>query len=198
MRRRRHKGGGDDGGDPSGGDDSGNPPWMVAVGTFLGWVSSVLYLASRVSQIYKNYSRRSAEGLALAMFAMAAAANMCTGAGILLRTFTLQELADQGPWLAGSLGTITLDMVILAQSLKYGNKAQHHAGGAPGGGGAGGDAQQQQQHADAHHSVHVHPHHHVGHHHPHRGGAARGAARQERGGGGGTDDSDERAPLLPT
>jgi uncharacterized protein with PQ loop repeat len=190
RRGKHHKGGDDgDGGGDGGGGDGGNPPWMVAVGTTLGWVSSVLYLASRLSQIYKNYTRQSAEGLAFAMFVMAACANLCTGTGILLRTFTLQELADQGPWLAGSLGTITLDMIILSQSLKYGTKQPHESQAQQ-------QQQQQQPHEHAHHGVHVHPHHHISHphhHHHHRSGAARAGARH-----GDESGDDERAPLLPT
>ncbi|WIA31852.1 hypothetical protein OEZ86_002717 [Tetradesmus obliquus] len=71
----------------------------------------------RVSQIYKNYCRQSSEGLALAMFMMAVCANLCTGTGIIMRTFTVRELMEQLPWIIGTLGTISLDMVILWQSL---------------------------------------------------------------------------------
>jgi uncharacterized protein with PQ loop repeat len=89
------------------------------VGTSFGYASSVLYLCSRVSQIHKNYSRKSAEGLALTMFMMAVCANLCTGCGILLRSFTWEQLKQQTPWVIGTLGTISLDMIILWQSQTY-------------------------------------------------------------------------------
>ena len=50
-------------------------------GTVVGWVSSALYIGSRVSQIVKNAQRRSAEGLALSMFVAAICANCLYGAG---------------------------------------------------------------------------------------------------------------------
>lgn len=96
--------------------------WSLIVGTVLGYISSVLYLMSRVSQICKNAERRSVEGLAITMFVCAMCANSCTGTSMLLRTFNLQELMNQAPWLVGSLGTIALDGVILAQSRVYRDK----------------------------------------------------------------------------
>jgi PQ loop repeat len=45
-------------------------------GVWLGYVSSVFYLSSRLSQIYKNYARKCTEGLSVAMFLMAISANV--------------------------------------------------------------------------------------------------------------------------
>lgn len=101
---------------------------LFVAGTMLGYCSSVLYLCSRLSQIHKNYTRKSSEGLSLAMFMMAVCANLCTGTGIVMRTFTVQELKEQLPWMIGSLGTISLDMVILWQSIRYGKKGSAGAG----------------------------------------------------------------------
>lgn len=133
--------------------------WSFIVGTGLGYVASVLYLCSRISQIHKNYSRKSSEGLALVMFIMAVCANLCTGTGILFRTFTLQELQEQLPWIIGSLGTISLDMIILWQSTVYGKDG--HQQQQPGGGGEGA--------AGAHGGTRHHHHHH--HHDGHEGQA---------------------------
>eukprot|EP00882_Tetradesmus_deserticola_P007554 GHRQ01007956.1.p1 GENE.GHRQ01007956.1~~GHRQ01007956.1.p1 ORF type:complete len:443 (+),score=164.95 GHRQ01007956.1:126-1331(+) len=151
--------------DASGGGDSPVEPPVRAlsytVGTALGYCSSVLYLCSRGSQIYKNHSRQSSEGLALAMFMMAVCANLCTGSGIILRTFTKAELLEQLPWIIGTLGTISLDMVILWQSLKYASKANLARQTAAGRGGDGSSEEQRQllsaQHQ--HHRVTVHLHH---------------------------------------
>ncbi|KAF6265789.1 PQ loop repeat-domain-containing protein [Scenedesmus sp. NREL 46B-D3] len=132
------------------------------VGTALGYCSSVLYLCSRLSQIYKNYSRQSSEGLALAMFMMAVCANSCTGTGIILRTFTKTELLEQLPWILGTLGTISLDMVILWQSLKYASKANLAWQAAAGGDGDGSSSEERRQLLNAQHHQHqvtVHLHH---------------------------------------
>ena len=84
-------------------------------GAFLGWASSAFYLGSRVSQIWKNWRRRSAEGLSLAMFGCAIAANVTYGAGILCRTYSLPALLASAPWILGSLGTVSLDVIIFLQ-----------------------------------------------------------------------------------
>lgn len=43
---------------------------------WLGYISSVFYLSSRMSQIYKNFMRKCTEGLSVAMFLMAISANV--------------------------------------------------------------------------------------------------------------------------
>lgn len=97
-------------------------------GTALGYLSSVLYLMSRISQLLKTYKRKSAEGLSMAMFTCAVAANLCTGTGIIMRTYDMEQLMQQVPWIIGSLGTITLDMAILAQARMYSKRqAGQHA-----------------------------------------------------------------------
>lgn len=85
------------------------------LGAAIGWASSVFYLGSRVSQIYKNFSRKSAEGLSLAMFGCAIAANITYGLGILLRTYSWHYLRASLPWILGSLGTVALDVCIFCQ-----------------------------------------------------------------------------------
>ena len=85
------------------------------VGTIIGWSSSGFYLGSRLSQIWKNHSRQSAEGLSLAMFACAITANVCYGLGILIRAYSWAVVRSSAPWILGSLGTVTLDLVIFTQ-----------------------------------------------------------------------------------
>ncbi|KAK9839622.1 hypothetical protein WJX81_001406 [Elliptochloris bilobata] len=99
-----------------------HPEWARVAGMAVGWVSSAFYVGSRVSQIVKNAQRRSAEGLALSMFAAAICANCLYGAGILLRSYSAAELLGSAPWLLGSLGTVALDMVIFVQGTHYARK----------------------------------------------------------------------------
>ena len=81
----------------------------------IGWTSSGFYLSSRLSQIWKNWCRKSAEGLSMAMFACAIAANLSYGLGIIIRSYHWEDVVSSAPWLLGSLGTVTLDMVIFLQ-----------------------------------------------------------------------------------
>ena len=85
-------------------------------GLAVAWVSAAFYLGSRVSQLAKNATRGSAEGLALSMFGSAIAANLFYAASIVLRARNAADLAAAAPWLAGSLGTIALDVAIFGQA----------------------------------------------------------------------------------
>ncbi|KAL6761207.1 hypothetical protein V8C86DRAFT_2433049 [Haematococcus lacustris] len=59
---------------------------LTVLGSAFGYCSMVLYLTSRLSQIYKNWSRKSAEGLSVIMFVFTISANLCTGCSMLLRS----------------------------------------------------------------------------------------------------------------
>lgn len=49
------------------------------------------------------------------MFACAITANVCYGLGILVRAYSWDVIYSSAPWILGSLGTVSLDMVIFAQ-----------------------------------------------------------------------------------
>lgn len=100
----------------------GRPDWVRTLGNIIGWSSSGFYLGSRGSQIWKNHSRQSAEGLSLAMFACAITANLCYGLGILIRAYSWQMVRSSAPWILGSLGTVSLDLVIFTQGIVFASK----------------------------------------------------------------------------
>jgi solute carrier family 66 (lysosomal lysine-arginine transporter), member 1 len=90
--------------------------WKQSAGAGLGYLSCVLYLNSRMAQIYRTWRRRSAEGLALSMFLCAISANLCYGLGLLLRARSADEFFSSLPWVLGSLGTVAMDVIILVQA----------------------------------------------------------------------------------
>jgi hypothetical protein len=49
------------------------------------------------------------------MFGCAIAANITYGAGILCRVYSWPDLLGSAPWILGSLGTVSLDVVIFLQ-----------------------------------------------------------------------------------
>ncbi|KAK9916580.1 hypothetical protein WJX75_004456 [Coccomyxa subellipsoidea] len=106
------------------------PDWARTVGQIIGWASTGFYLGSRVSQIVRNWRRRSVEGLSLAMFGCAIAANVTYGSSILLRTYTWKELRASSPWILGSLGTVSLDALIFCQAKHY-RQQKNEARGLP-------------------------------------------------------------------
>ncbi|KAJ9534351.1 hypothetical protein QJQ45_016048 [Haematococcus lacustris] len=93
----------------------GSIEWTKVLGSAFGYCSMVLYLTSRLSQIHKNWSRKSAEGLSVIMFVFTISANLCTGCSMLLRSRDIEDLQAQAPWLGGAFGTVALDAFIFWQ-----------------------------------------------------------------------------------
>ncbi|NXI66541.1 LAAT1 protein, partial [Anseranas semipalmata] len=113
-------------------EEPGSEPFTRSevVGFTIGSVSSVLYLCSRLPQIYTNYQRKSTAGVSYSLFALVMLGNLLYGASVLLKNpepgqsegdYVLHHL----PWLVGSLGVLSLDVVISFQFLAY-------RGGRPG------------------------------------------------------------------
>ncbi|NWR37237.1 LAAT1 protein, partial [Tachuris rubrigastra] len=107
-------------------DDPGSKPFTRSeiIGFTIGSVSSVLYLCSRLPQIYTNYKRKSTTGISYSLFALVMLGNSLYGLSVLLKNpepgqgegdYVLHHL----PWLVGSLGVLSLDVVISFQFLIY-------------------------------------------------------------------------------
>ncbi|XP_035697405.1 lysosomal amino acid transporter 1 homolog [Branchiostoma floridae] len=89
-------------------------------GYAVGIGSSVLYLGSRMPQIYKNWKRKSTEGLSIWMFSLAILGNLLYGLQILLQSTKGYFIIRHLPWLVGSLGTMTFDATLFLQFFVYG------------------------------------------------------------------------------
>ncbi|XP_009461668.1 PREDICTED: lysosomal amino acid transporter 1 homolog [Nipponia nippon] len=107
-------------------DELGSKPFTRSeiIGFTIGSISSVLYLCSRVPQIYTNYKRKSTTGVSYSLFALVMLGNSLYGLSVLLKNpepgqsegdYVLHHL----PWLVGSLGVLSLDVVISFQFLAY-------------------------------------------------------------------------------
>ncbi|XP_042199614.1 lysosomal amino acid transporter 1 homolog [Callorhinchus milii] len=93
-------------------------------GLAIGSISAVLYLSSRIPQILTNFKRKSTEGISCFLFVCVILGNATYGVSVLLMnpdrgqgegSYILNHL----PWLLGSLGTMSLDLVIITQFLQY-------------------------------------------------------------------------------
>ncbi|KAM4610331.1 lysosomal amino acid transporter 1 homolog [Polymixia lowei] len=96
------------------------------IGFSIGSVSSLLYLCSRLPQMYTNFKRKSTEGVSYFLFALVILGNTTYGLSVLLKnpeqgqgegSYIIHHL----PWLIGSLGTLSLDLMISFQFLIYRN-----------------------------------------------------------------------------
>ncbi|CAL8252642.1 unnamed protein product [Arctogadus glacialis] len=94
------------------------------IGFSIGSISSLLYLCSRLPQMYTNYTRKSTEGVSYYLFALVILGNTMYGLSVLLKnpdrgqgegSYVIHHL----PWLIGSLGTLALDLAITLQFIIY-------------------------------------------------------------------------------
>ncbi|KAG7274002.1 hypothetical protein CRUP_011184 [Coryphaenoides rupestris] len=97
------------------------------IGFSIGSMSSLLYLCSRLPQMYTNYKRKSTEGVSFFLFALVIVGNTTYGLSVLLKnpdrgqgesSYVIHHL----PWLIGSLGTLSLDLGITLQFIMYRGK----------------------------------------------------------------------------
>lgn len=95
------------------------------VGRLMAWICTIMYLTSRLPQIYKNYKRKSTWGTSLLLFMATFSGNTTYTLSILLsreaRGSNKSEfLINELPFLIGSAGTIVFDVVIFFQNYIYG------------------------------------------------------------------------------
>jgi hypothetical protein len=125
------------------GDRDGKPPSngqqdlleFNTLGQVFGWLCAVLYLGSRLPQLLLNWRRKSTEGVSVLFFLFACLGNLTYVLSIL--AFEPKCAGDEGcqrgeaahifwqyilvnlSWLAGSAGTLLLDMGIFVQFFVY-------------------------------------------------------------------------------
>ncbi|RKP14698.1 PQ loop repeat-domain-containing protein, partial [Piptocephalis cylindrospora] len=92
---------------------------MLNIGVVMAWTCTCLYLASRIPQIVLNYTRGTAEGLSIWMFAFAALGNLTYVLSIALHIEGSEEWLNALPYIIGSAGTLSFDATIFAQFWYY-------------------------------------------------------------------------------
>ncbi|XP_062821654.1 lysosomal amino acid transporter 1 homolog [Anolis carolinensis] len=94
------------------------------IGFVIGSVSAMLYLGSRIPQIYTNFMRKSTTGISYSLFALVILGNTLYGASVLTKNPNPGQsegnyIVHHLPWLVGSLGVLSLDIVISFQFFAY-------------------------------------------------------------------------------
>ena len=89
------------------------------VGAVCGWISAFLYITSRIPQIYKNFSRKSTEGLSVGMFVCTLSQNIAYSASIFIESTERSYLLQALPFIIGALGTVGFDVLIFFQFYQY-------------------------------------------------------------------------------
>jgi len=95
---------------------------QYSIGRVMAWSCTVLYLTSRMPQIWKNFERKSVEGLSIFMFIFAALGNLAYTTSIFLYDKKDDDYYDKEfPYILGASGTLTFDIIIYMQWWKYRN-----------------------------------------------------------------------------
>ncbi|WVO13933.1 hypothetical protein L204_101558 [Cryptococcus depauperatus] len=105
-----------------------SPCFQCIIGRISAWSCTTLYLTSRMPQIWKNFQRKSVEGLSFLLFLFAFCGNVAYVASILLESSDAANpsksshyLLEALPYLLGSGGTLVFDLTIMIQSFVYGS-----------------------------------------------------------------------------
>ncbi|KAI1451076.1 PQ-loop-domain-containing protein [Annulohypoxylon stygium] len=120
-------------GQPKSPADEGVPSFDI-LGQIFGWLCAILYLGSRLPQLLLNWRRKSTEGVSILFFLFACLGNLTYVLSIFAyephcadsqcqpgeseRIYGRYILVNLS-WLAGSLGTLILDLGIFAQFFIY-------------------------------------------------------------------------------
>ncbi|KIW97123.1 uncharacterized protein Z519_02515 [Cladophialophora bantiana CBS 173.52] len=115
--------------------DEPQPLDFDVLGQIFGYLCAVLYLGSRVPQLLLNYKRKSTEGVSLLFFLFACIGNLTYDMSIFAyspvcqhpdhcrpgeaKAIYMRYIAVNASWIAGSLGTLLLDMAIFVQFFMY-------------------------------------------------------------------------------
>jgi uncharacterized protein with PQ loop repeat len=96
------------------------------IGRISAWTCTTLYLTSRLPQIWKNYTRKSVEGLAISLFVCAFLGNFFYVASMLTAPIlkepppiSTRYIHESIPYLLGSGGTLVFDITIVCQAFLY-------------------------------------------------------------------------------
>ncbi|KAI0535611.1 PQ loop repeat-domain-containing protein [Xylaria digitata] len=109
-------------------------PALDLWGQIFGWLCAILYLGSRLPQLLLNFRRKSTEGISILFFLFACLGNLTYVLSIFAYDPVCHEtkcrpgeasriygkyILVNASWLAGSLGTLFLDLSIFAQFFIY-------------------------------------------------------------------------------
>ncbi|VDN95932.1 unnamed protein product [Rodentolepis nana] len=99
--------------------DSLFPTSGLLIGFILGWISTSIYLSSRVSQILKNWRRGSTEGLSPITFILAICGNTSYTLQLLLTSLDRVFIIRSLPWIFGAICCVLLDLFICSQMYHF-------------------------------------------------------------------------------
>ncbi|KAJ2762839.1 putative vacuolar membrane transporter for cationic amino acids [Coemansia nantahalensis] len=89
------------------------------VSQVFGYISAVMFFVSYIPQIAWNFTAQSTEGLSAVMFVCTVLGNVTFCLSILAVSTEREYLVTYAPWLAGALGTLGFEVLVLWQCYFY-------------------------------------------------------------------------------
>lgn len=105
------------------------PSWDRLIGRLASWICTILYITSRLPQIWTNFTHRSVEGLSILLFISAFIGNALYSLSVLANPQAIgpgsrEYLGESLPFLLGSGGTLVFDFTIMLQYWMYQRKGK--------------------------------------------------------------------------
>lgn len=99
-----------------------NQPYIADL---IGWISTFIFIGSRIPQIYLNYQRKSTQGLSVYSFILVNIANLLFLSSILVNLCDTLDtpifIINNLQWILGSSTTVFFDLIIFYQFQIYKN-----------------------------------------------------------------------------
>lgn len=89
------------------------------IGSVFGWIATVIFTSSRFPQIIKNAKDKAVDNLSPFYFILSISGNLTYSISVFLRSIESDYLWKQAPFLAGSIGPLACDLIVLFQMLYY-------------------------------------------------------------------------------
>lgn len=105
------------------------------IGTMSAWCCTCLYVSSRCPQIYRNFRNKSTKGILMYLFLFAMMGNTFYATSVVTDLYVMKlvdpslynkEVLVRLPFIIGSAGTVTFDIIILFQVWFYATPAPPH------------------------------------------------------------------------
>lgn len=96
----------------------------IFIANILGWITTFIFIISRIPQIYLNYTKKSTEGLSLYTFILLTITNLLFLSSILVlipneKSNQIEFIIYNIQWILGCTVTILFDFVIFYQFIIY-------------------------------------------------------------------------------
>lgn len=96
------------------------------VGTLFGWVGAVVYISSRIPQVVTNFKNRKVLDLSPFFVMLSIMGNVTYTGSVLIRSIEGSFMWKQAPFLTGSVGPLTCDIIFAIQMAVFGIGTSHH------------------------------------------------------------------------